>query len=109
MGVLIAQAAKLRGAEVDLVHGPISVQKELLEGLNTFPVRSANEMGEKIDHLQPTAQVIVMAAAVSDFKKNNYKHQRKATRTYEHQQKSKNDKENIRQSIKKQRKSTRSY
>jgi len=71
MGVLMAQAAKLRGAEVDLVHGPISVQKELLEGLNTFPVRSANEMGEKIDHLQPTAQVIVMAAAVSDFKKNS--------------------------------------
>ena len=71
MGVLIAQAAKLRGAEVDLVHGPISVQKELLEGLNTFPVRSANEMGEKIDHLQPSAQVIVMAAAVSDFKKNS--------------------------------------
>ena len=71
MGVLMAQAAKLRGAEVDLVHGPISVQKELLEGLNTFPVRSANEMGEKIDQLQPSAQVIVMAAAVSDFKKNS--------------------------------------
>ena len=71
MGVLIAQAAKLRGAEVDLVHGPISLQKELLEGLNTFPVRSSNEMGEKIDHLQPSAQVIVMAAAVSDFKKNS--------------------------------------
>ena len=71
MGVLMAQAAKLRGAEVDLVHGPISVQKELLEGLNTFPVRSANEMGEKIDHLQPSAQVIVMTAAVSDFKKNS--------------------------------------
>ena len=71
MGVLIAQAAKLRGAEVDLVHGPISLQKELLEGLNTFPVRSSNEMSEKIDHLQPSAQVIVMAAAVSDFKKNS--------------------------------------
>ena len=71
MGVLIAQAAKLRGAEVDLVHGPIRVQKDLLEGLNTFPVRSATEMGEKIDSLQPHAQVIVMAAAVSDFKINN--------------------------------------
>ena len=35
MGVLIAQAAKLRGAEVDLVHGPVSVQQDLLEGLNT--------------------------------------------------------------------------
>ena len=71
MGVLIAQAAKLRGAEVDLVHGPISVQKELLEGINTYPVRSSTEMGEKIDDLQPSAQVIVMAAAVSDFKKNS--------------------------------------
>ena len=29
MGVLIAQAAKLRGAEVDLVHGPVSVQQDL--------------------------------------------------------------------------------
>ena len=71
MGVLIAQAAKLRGAEVDLVHGPIRVQKELLEGLNTYPVRSSNEMDEKINDLQPSAQVIVMAAAVSDFKKNS--------------------------------------
>ena len=71
MGVLIAQAAKLRGAEVDLVHGPVSVQQDLLEGLNTYPVRSSNEMGEKIDDLQPSAQVIVMAAAVSDFKNNS--------------------------------------
>ena len=69
MGVLIAQAAKLRGAEVDLVHGPISVQADLLEGLNTYPVKSSTEMGAKIDDLQPSAQVIVMAAAVSDFKK----------------------------------------
>ena len=70
MGVFIAQAAKLRGAEVDLVHGPVSVQQDLLEGLNTYPVRSSNEMGAKIDDLQPSAQVIVMAAAISDFKKN---------------------------------------
>ena len=71
MGVLISQAAKLRGADVDLVHGPISVQEDLLEGLNTYAVRSSTEMGEKIDDLQPSAQVIVMAAAVSDFKKNS--------------------------------------
>ena len=71
MGVLIAQAAKLRGAEVDLVHGPVSVKQDLLEGLNTYPVRSSNEMGAKIDDLQPSAQVIVMAAAVSDFKNNS--------------------------------------
>tara|TARA_B100000579_G_scaffold120089_1_gene96659 strand:+ start:217 stop:1476 length:1260 start_codon:yes stop_codon:yes gene_type:complete len=71
MGVLIAQAAKLRGAEVDLVHGPISVQKNLLEGLRTHEVKSSTEMGEKIKDLQSYAHVIVMAAAVSDFKKRN--------------------------------------
>ncbi|WP_269614713.1 bifunctional phosphopantothenoylcysteine decarboxylase/phosphopantothenate--cysteine ligase CoaBC [Prochlorococcus marinus] len=71
MGVLIALAAKLRGAHVDLVHGPVSVQQDLLEGLNTYPVRSSDEMGAKIDDLQPSAQVIVMAAAVSDFKNNS--------------------------------------
>ncbi len=70
MGVLIAQAARLRGAVVDLVHGPITVQEDLLEGLNTYPVRNSTEMGAKIDDLQPSAQVIVMAAAVSDFKRN---------------------------------------
>ena len=71
MGVLISQAAKLRGADVDLVHGPISLQEDLLEGLNTYSVKTSNEMGAKIDDLQPSAQVIVMAAAVSDFKKNS--------------------------------------
>ena len=76
MGVLFAQAAKLRGAEVDLVHGPLRVQEELLDGLSTFPVRSAIEMGAKIDSLQPSANVIVMAAAVSDFKKKCPNHQK---------------------------------
>ena len=71
MGVLLAQAAKLRGAEIDLVHGPIHLQKELLEGLNTFQIKTSSEMGEKIDELQDSAQVIVMAAAVSDFRKSN--------------------------------------
>ena len=71
MGVLLAQAAKLRGAEVDLVHGPIKVQEELLEGLNTYEVRSSKEMEETINGLQSHAEVIVMAAAVSDFTKNS--------------------------------------
>ena len=70
MGILIAQAAKLRGAVVDLVHGPIKLQKDLLEGLNTYPINSSSQMGEKIDALHSNAQVLVMAAAVSDFKKN---------------------------------------
>ncbi len=71
MGVLMSHAAKLRGAEVDLVHGPVTLQKELLEGLNTYPVRTATQMQTAINDLQPVANVIVMAAAVCDFKKTN--------------------------------------
>ncbi len=71
MGVLMSHAAKLRGAEVDLVHGPITFQKELLEGLHAYPVRTATQMQTAINDLQPMANVIVMAAAVCDFKKTN--------------------------------------
>ena len=52
MGVLIAQAARFRGAEVDLVHGPIGIQEDLFEGLNAYPVRSSTQMGAKIDEHQ---------------------------------------------------------
>ncbi len=76
MGVLIAQAAKLRGAEVDLVYGSISLQKELLEGLNTYQARSAAEMAEKMEYLKTSAQVIIMAAAVSDFRKSRPSNQK---------------------------------
>ena len=69
MGVLIAQAAKLRGASVDLIHGPLQVPSAWLEGLNTFPVKSGQEMQYQISQLQPSANVIVMAAAVSDLRK----------------------------------------
>ncbi len=71
MGVLMSHAAKLRGAEVDLVHGPVTFQKELLEGLTTYSVRTATEMQTAINDLQPEANVIVMAAAVCDFKKTS--------------------------------------
>ncbi len=71
MGVLIAQAAKFRGAKVDLVHGPLKINEDLLEGLNNYPVKNSTQMGEKLDDLQPSAQIIVMAAAVSDFRKIN--------------------------------------
>ncbi len=68
MGILLAQAAKLRGAYVDLVHGRLEVSNHLLEGLNTFPIKNANEMREKILELQPHADAVSMAAAVSDFR-----------------------------------------
>lgn len=69
MGVLLAQAARLRGATVELVHGPLSVSPELLGGLGLHPVETAAEMEAALERLQPQVQAIAMAAAVADHRR----------------------------------------
>lgn len=77
MGVLICQAAKLRGANVDLIHGNIQISEFLLEGLNTFKALDADEMQNKLKILQCSADVIAMNAAVSDVRKKGGENQNK--------------------------------
>jgi phosphopantothenoylcysteine decarboxylase/phosphopantothenate--cysteine ligase len=69
MGVMLAQAARLRGAEVDLVHGPLQVPDGLREGLACHPITTAAEMEEELRRLQPRADAIAMAAAVADHRR----------------------------------------
>ena len=69
MGVLLAQAARLRGATVDLVHGPLSVEPEWLEGLQVHPVDTAAAMERTMERLQGGADAIAMAAAVADHRR----------------------------------------
>lgn len=69
MGVLLAQVARLRGAEVDLVHGPLNLPLAWLEGLETHSVTSAVEMQSMLLELQPSADAVVMAAAVADVRR----------------------------------------
>ncbi|MDM7936943.1 MAG: bifunctional phosphopantothenoylcysteine decarboxylase/phosphopantothenate--cysteine ligase CoaBC [Cyanobium sp. CZS 48M] len=66
MGVMLAQAARLRGAEVDLVHGPLSLDPLLLEGLHLHPAETGAAMGQALEQLQPSADALAMAAAVAD-------------------------------------------
>ena len=68
MGVVIAQAARFRGAKVHLVHGPLSLPNNFLEGIATYPITNANDMQNALKKLQPSANALVMAAAVSDFR-----------------------------------------
>ncbi len=68
MGVLLAQAAKLRGAKVDLVHGPLKVPNEWLEGINALKINSGAEMQLKLREIKSKADVIVMAAAICDIR-----------------------------------------
>jgi phosphopantothenoylcysteine decarboxylase/phosphopantothenate--cysteine ligase len=69
MGVLLAQAARLRGAEVTLVHGPLALDPQLLAGLCCEPVQTAAEMEQALLRLQPGFDAIAMAAAVADYRR----------------------------------------
>ena len=71
MGVLLAQAARLRVAEVTLVHGPLALDSQWLEGLACVPVQTAAEMEQALVRLQPTAAAIAMAAAVADHRRQH--------------------------------------
>ncbi len=69
MGVLLAQAARLRGAAVQLVHGPLGLEPALLEGLACTAVQSAAELERELARRQPGADAIAMAAAVADHRR----------------------------------------
>ena len=71
MGVLMAQAAQLRGAQVDLVHGPLQVPVPWLEALRCHPIDSAAELEVVLRDLQPQADAVAMAAAVADLRRSD--------------------------------------
>ena len=66
MGYALAQAAQIRGAEVVLVSGPTMLPTP--PGLATIRVQSAAEMYEAVLQEADTADVIIKAAAVADYK-----------------------------------------
>lgn len=65
MGIALARAAYIRGAEVKLVLGPAQVSPPAY--LNTCHVRSAANMAEQIFNLFPDCDVYIAAAAVADY------------------------------------------
>jgi phosphopantothenoylcysteine decarboxylase/phosphopantothenate--cysteine ligase len=66
MGVALASAAWRRGAEVDLVAGPLSV--DVPPGLAVHTVESTQEMADAVERLLPQSDILVMAAAPADFR-----------------------------------------
>ena len=66
MGFAIARAARLRGARVILVSGPSALLAP--SGVKSIPIRTAVEMREAVLENLPLVSVLVMAAAVSDYR-----------------------------------------
>ena len=66
MGYALAEAARQAGHEVILVSGPVSLAAP--DGLDTVMVESAAEMAAAIKSRADAADVIVMTAAVADYR-----------------------------------------
>jgi phosphopantothenoylcysteine decarboxylase/phosphopantothenate--cysteine ligase len=66
MGYALAQAALQRGAEVFLVSGPASLNPPA--GAHFIPVRSAVQMRDAVLDLFPQMDIVIKAAAVSDYR-----------------------------------------
>ncbi len=66
MGYAIAEEAMLRGAQVTLITGPCALTPPLF--VETCPVTSAQEMYEETMKRREDMDIIVMSAAVADYR-----------------------------------------
>jgi len=66
MGYAVAQAARERGAQVILVTGPTALQPPA--GVEVVPVTTAEDMAKALGGRLAWCTLIVMAAAVADFR-----------------------------------------
>ncbi|MEM9723795.1 MAG: bifunctional phosphopantothenoylcysteine decarboxylase/phosphopantothenate--cysteine ligase CoaBC, partial [Bacteroidota bacterium] len=65
MGYALAEMAQAWGAEVHLVSGPTALPSP--QGVHFYPVVSAKEMFETIKDMHKEQDILIMAAAVSDY------------------------------------------
>jgi phosphopantothenoylcysteine decarboxylase / phosphopantothenate---cysteine ligase len=66
MGYALAEAASRRGARVILVSGPTDLT--VPGGVDWLPVRSSEEMRKAVHDRRGEADIIIMAAAVADYR-----------------------------------------
>lgn len=66
MGYAIAREAMLRGADVTLISGPVALKAPL--GVKLVNITTAQEMLEGVQAALPQTDVLIMAAAVADYR-----------------------------------------
>ena len=74
MGYALAKMAALRGAEVTLVSGPVSIKP--FAGINVIDVKSAQEMFDAVSTRSAEQDVIIMCSAVADYTPATYSEQK---------------------------------
>lgn len=71
MGYAIAQCARRRGAQVNLISGPVALDAP--EGVQMIPVTSACDMREAVLSVLPQSDFVIKAAAVGDYRPSEYR------------------------------------
>ena len=66
MGYAIAREAMLRGADVTLISGPVSIKK--VPFVKTCSVTTAADMLEAVQNELPETDILIKAAAVADYR-----------------------------------------
>ena len=74
MGYAIAKMARLRGADVTLVSGPVNIKP--LTGIELVPVKSADDMFQAVTSRSSEADIIIMCSAVADYTPASYSEQK---------------------------------
>ena len=74
MGYAIAKMARLRGAEVTLVSGPVNIRP--FEGVDLVSVKSAADMFDAVTSRSAEADVVIMCSAVADYTPVEYSDQK---------------------------------
>ena len=74
MGYAIAKMARLRGAEVMLVSGPVNIKS--FEGVDLVPVKSAADMFDAVTSRSAEADAVIMCSAVADYTPAEYSDQK---------------------------------
>jgi phosphopantothenoylcysteine decarboxylase / phosphopantothenate---cysteine ligase len=72
MGLALAQASLSRGATVTLVHAPMDFGLAIASAITSIPITSAAQMQQAMLECFPSADWIIMAAAVADVKPATY-------------------------------------
>ena len=71
MGIAIAKALRDRGAKVTLIHGKLENKSDTY-GIRLVSVNSALEMKKEIENHLENSQLLIMSAAVADYRVKNY-------------------------------------
>ncbi|MBK17082.1 MAG: bifunctional phosphopantothenoylcysteine decarboxylase/phosphopantothenate--cysteine ligase CoaBC [Prochlorococcus sp. SP3034] len=71
MGLLFAQAARFRGANVTYIHGPLKLNPDLKDGIKSIEIQTGSDLNKVIKNKIVDCDYFIMNAAVTDIKLSN--------------------------------------